>query len=537
MESTSEKASAGLATGVIRLVAGALLTLVGAGAWWGLGSRGLGAKGGAALEVGANPGRRVGVELAPGASHPSAAELSKREALAAGGSAGGVERAPEPAAEPPAEVSARFLDPNGAPLAGVELWSLGAPEVVARSAGDGVVRLALDSGSRSSESVTLAARCAGFAREQRSARLEPGGPLRLGDWVLVPGGGVTGRVVDEDGRGLAEVQVACRKEGLDESQWDGVRRLSLDGLARPGSRALSESDGSFVLADVPAGSVRLVAVAEDRPASVSEPVRVPAGGWASDATIRMEPADGGSLLAGVVLAPDGRALPHAGVRIEGGGTSYSLACDDGGRFELRSTHTEPCDITAADPAGRYREALRRAVRPGTTDLVLRLGEAPALELRVRSREGEPIEHYAVATIAAQGAEVRAFLLESERPGGSLLLGCPSGSFLVEVRASDWKPARLGPFTAGTAPPVLEFWLDPAAGVQGRVTAQGAPLPGARVGLYELNTTNDTHNGFPLRTGTRPEQKDVCDADGRFSLSVEHAGNYCLRAEAPGYALA
>lgn len=534
MESTSERRGLGQGKRAILLTAAALLALIGVSVWWDLGSLARRATERKPIDLGASSALPIGGEDEPRGSGPPTGS-SRREELAVESSAGSAE--PSAMEEASAVVTTRFLDPSGAPVAGVELWSHSTPEAIAHSAGDGVARLALGSEARSSESVTLTARRAGFAREQRSARLEPLVPLRLGDWVLVPGGGLAGRVVDEDGRALAGVQVACRRESLDEAQWAAARRLPLEGLARPGSRDVSSADGSFVLTDVPAGSVQLVGVAEDRPAGLSEPVSVPAGGWASDVVIRMDPADGGSLLAGVVLAPDGRAAPRASVEIDGGGASYSLTCDERGRFELRATHTELCEVTAVDRARRHGEARLHGVRPGTTDLVLRLGEAAGLELLVRSREGEPIEHFAAAAIAARGAKVLAFLPESERPGGRHRLAIPAQAYLVEVRSNGWKPARLGPFEPGATVSSLEFALDPAGGIQGRVTAQGEPVPGARVGLYEQASANDTHNGFPLRTRTRPEREDVCDSDGRFSLSVERLGTYTLRAEAPDHALA
>jgi hypothetical protein len=194
-------------------------------------------------------------------------------------------------------------------------------------------------------------------------------------------------------------------------------------------------------------------------------------------------------------------------------------------------------VTALDPERRYREATRRGVRPGTKDLVLQLAPAPEIELAVRSREGAPIERFAVATIAEEGAVVLAFLAEQDRPGGFMTLGAPAQRFRIEVRANGWMPARLGPFAAESPPARLECRLDPAGGVRGVVVAGGLPVAGATVGLYPAVENDDTYNGFLLRMQPRPENETESGEQGAFLLSVEEAGEYYLRAEAEGYALA
>lgn len=449
-----------------------------------------------------------------------------------------MELEPAHASAPGTSVSARFVDVHGAPIARVELRVAHHSAVTARSGPDGAAELRFDPDLRERLPGTVAfeARGLGFARDQRSATVRPNERLLLGDWVLVLGGSVSGRVVDVDGRGVTEAQVACLREGL-ETDWLARRRDALAGLARPGARALIQPDGSFLIEDVPAGSIRLVAVCEDRPAGVSEPLEVPAGELVSDVTIVMEDADGGTSIAGLVLDPDGRVVPHAEVRIAGGGTSYFITAGEDGRFRVQLGHEKPCDVTALDPERHHREATLQGIVPGTTDLVLRLTLAPEFELLVLSREGVPIERYAVATISARTSEVLAMQLEAERPEGRCAVGVPAQQFSVEVRANGWMAARLGQFSSETPPPRLECRLDPAGGVRGVVEAGGRPVPGARVALYEELRTRETYNGFPLRTSKDPALEAESDTDGRFSLSVERAGIYYLRAEVDGYACA
>ncbi|NOT31018.1 MAG: carboxypeptidase regulatory-like domain-containing protein [Planctomycetes bacterium] len=449
-----------------------------------------------------------------------------------------MELEPAHASLPGSSVSARFVDVHGAPIAQVELRVAHHSEVTARSGPDGVAELRLDPDSRARlpGTVVFEARGLGFARDQRSATVRLNERLLLGDWVLVLGGSVSGWVVDVDGRGVTEAQVACLREGL-ETDWQARRRDTLAGLARPGARALIEPDGSFLLEDVPAGSIRLVAVCEERPAGVSEPLDVPAGELVGDVTIVMGAADGGTSIAGLVLDPDGRVVPYAEVRIASEGTSYSISAGENGRFRVQLGHEKPCEVTAFDPERSHREATLQGIAPGTTDLVLRLVPAPEFELLVLSREGAPIERYAVATISARTSEVLAMQLEAERSEGRCAVSVPAQQFSVEVRANGWMAVRLGPFSAETPPPRLECRLAPAGGVHGVVEAEGSPVPGAWVALYEELGTRETYNGFPLRTSKEPALESESDTDGRFSLSVERAGTYYLRAEVEGYACA
>jgi hypothetical protein len=74
-------------------------------------------------------------------------------------------------------------------------------------------------------------------------------------------------------------------------------------------------------------------------------------------------------------------------------------------------------------------------------------------------------------------------------------------------------------------------------VHGTVEANGEPVVGATVGLYQAVTKNDTHNGFPLRTKPRPAIETESQEHGAFALSVEEDGFYYLRAQAEGHALA
>jgi protocatechuate 3,4-dioxygenase beta subunit len=436
-----------------------------------------------------------------------------------------------------AGVRARFVDERGNPIAGAELRAVGNARAAARSDADGNAELELDALPGAGPlPLSFEARCAGFASDVRRATVGAGERVLLGDWTLVAGGGVEGRVADREGRGLEGVRVACLQADLGEQDFELRRRGSLESLARPGARVRTEPDGSFRLEEVPAGTLRLVAVAEERPAGLSEALEVPAGGWARGVTIELERADGGTAIGGIVLGPDGSPHPDAEIRVAGGGVSHTFSAAPDGRFRVQLGHRSACEVSAFDRERRHREAVLADVVPGTIDLVLRLTSAPEFEVLVLARDGGPLERFAVGTLAALDSEVLAFEPEVERSAGRARLGVPAQDFVVEVRANGWMPARLGPFPAADPPPRVEFRLDPAAGVLGIVEADGRPVSGAWVALYEAQSTRETFNGFPLRTHKDPAVESESDAVGRFTLSVERAGTYYLLAQAEGWAL-
>jgi hypothetical protein len=441
-----------------------------------------------------------------------------------------------PAADPATSttVATRFVDTRGNPVAGAELALAQDPAQLARSGSDGRAELRLDA-ALAGGALGFVARCSGFALERRTATATAGERLLLGDWVLVEAGEIAGRVVGPDGAGLAGVSVACLAAEMTDEEWAMQRRSPLASLARPGAVAVTTAAGSFRLADVPAGTWRLVAVAADRPAARSEPVGVPTGGLVSDVTIRMDTADGGTAIAGIVLDPAGSPLAHAQILLEGGGSSYRFAAGADGRFRRQMSSAKPFTLTALDPEQRHREALARDVRPGTTDLVLRLTAAPEIALSVRGVHGAPIERFGATMLPAGDGLPLYERYEDARPGGLLVLNAPAQDFRIRVRANGWLPTELGPFAAGAPPAELECVLAPAGGVTGIVAAHGRPVADAWVGLYAAATRDDTYNGFPVRVKTVPVNETTSDAEGRFALSVERAGTWYVRVEADGYA--
>lgn len=521
------------------------------GSWW-KGEH----RGGTLPEVGAaDPGGRAPFpeELPPGAGsdRPRRSLLGRQEfeEEPSGGRSAAPGRSDEvsnsqPSARPVGLVSVRFTDERRAPLARVELrvssdrgerggeipgWETQADD-------DGVARLELPMEFRTlpARAITLEACLDGFATDRRVVRTTPGRELWLDDWALAHGGSVEGRVVDSSGRGLANTQVACAREGI-VLDWERDRREALEDLWRPGAQTTSDALGGFRLDHVPAGRILLVAVAPDRPAALSEPVEVPRGGLAVGVRLAMEEADGGTTLTGIVREPGGRAVPHAPLLVVAPGAESRQFAGADGRFELWCDDKQPRDLTALDPVGRLREATRLGVVPGTKDIELCLRAAPELAVRVRTASGAPLERFAVAVLSEARRQALAFFAESERPGGAMVLGAPAQDFSIEVRAGGFQPRRLGPFSGDAPPAEVECVLAPAGELRGVVSAGGRPVAGARVGIQAALERADTYNGFPLRMRPEVEAEVESDAAGAFALGLTRAGTFHVLAEAEGLA--
>jgi hypothetical protein len=525
-----------------RAVVSLVFTLAAAGvAAWALFVRDPSARGMRASEgipAIANSGARAAPELASLLSKDTEAPVL-RQALpfTAAETAGDA-----PASAATTRVVARFVDPRGAPLAGVELRALEL-ELACHSAPDGSAELVLEDGRLAAGGQELAfeAHAAGYAREQRAATVRRGERLHLGVWTLVPSGAVEGRVLDANGRGVGGAEVAALRAELaqgDEAEraWSTARIGTFELVARPGVRAVSDASGAFRLEELPAGALRLVALADDRPSARSEPLELPAGGVVRGVTIELA-TDEGVSIAGIVLDPLGEPAPEAELHIASGGTSYTLHAGRDGRFALRRNHSGSFYVRAVDRARRYREAEQRGVAPGTRDLVLRLGLAPELALVVVGEDAAPVERFGYAVLDARAAETLWAEPEDARRDGRATIAAPAQEFWVEVRANGWMSARAGPFSGEEPPAEHELVLHPAGGLYGVVLAAGAPVAGAWVALFEPTLTHDTFNGFPLRTRKEAAREGESDADGAFALSVEKPGRYCLRVFSEGYALA
>jgi RNA polymerase sigma factor (sigma-70 family) len=487
------------------------------------------------LDVATDPSRDAGRELLPLEDRSMPASLPEETAPVSG------------------EVNhlhARLLDEGGAAIAGAGLRTIRGnrcfPEILAVSGGDGRLQQRLESPRRGSASdpgetfdLELLLAAPGRASVRRHAIWQPGSDVHLGDILLAPGGVIRGRVVDENGTGIAAAWIKLTDEVPAAPQIEQERRAegnwSEEHLLPP---VRSDEQGAFLLEGVPIGFARLCAGADERLATWSAPIEVRAGSESSGVELLLEATDRRDRIEGLVLDPEGLPVPRAKLRYayrslfsKGSGTA---SADAQGRFRIDIRRRIDHDLRASDREGRWSDALLEDVEPGTLDVVLRLVEPSRTRLRVTTT-GDTLERFSVSVRTPEHTHTFAYLPDLIPTEGGIELSLPHEEFVVEVEAPGHAVTVLGPYPADRAPAELHAELDPLPGVRGIVRAGSRAIAGVEISLHQLARDRIEHNGFPVTVDPSSRASGTTGADGRFSLTLRRAGTFLLRAEAAGFA--
>ena len=405
----------------------------------------------------------------------------------------------------------------------------------------------------------------GYASEERTAVCEQGRTTHLGRIDLVPGGAVSGRIVDERGVGIADCRVTLGSIDQPFSQLEAERlRPAPDGIPS----ASSDAQGRFRLLGVAEGMTRLWAHAAGWQAGYTPPLEVRAGQESTGVELVLELLAPENLLRGIVLDPQGSPVPHARIdfrhAVNGGQhvSSGDTNADRDGRFEFRLPPDARSWLRATDPAGRWNAGTLSDVANGAGELVLQLREAREVELAVTTRSRTPVVEFAVelrgvdalarledlaeelgperaAEVLAEMAPRLGGLPRAEHAGGRARLALPEEPFVLRVLAPAHRVFQLGPLEPAQVGTTLECTLEPVPGLAGVVLRGGAPVSDVRVELRAEveDGMKVVADGYRVRMHPDALDETRTDAEGRFLLTARAAGSYFVRAEPETGALA
>lgn len=439
-----------------------------------------------------------------------------------------------PSAASEATLDVRLLGQGRALAGGSLVVRLASERFEARAGSDGLASSTFALAEPSAK-VRVELHAFGYASVAREAVCEAGRTTHLGRIELVPGGAVSGRIVDERGVGLADVLLTL---GSLEDPYPQLEMARLEPPSGEVPSATSDAGGSFRLLGAPAGMVRLWGHAKGYLASYSPPLEVRAGQESGGIELVLASLAPENRLRGIVLDPSGGPVP--GARLEfrhslSGGSrvqSGEKKADAAGRFEFLLAADARTTLTAHDPEGRHGPATLADLANGERELVLALREVRRVELLVESGGEAWLGPYALELRSADGETRLGGLARAEHPEGRAAFVLPDEPFLVRVLASGHRVGELGPLDPTRVGAALRCALEPVAGLAGIVTSGGVPAGGVRVKLQKA-VAPDTEleaNGYRLRVWPEVLDEVRSDAEGRFLLTPRAAGSYYVRAE-------
>ncbi len=453
-----------------------------------------------------------------------------------------------------ATLSARFVTAAGRPIPGATLTSLDrsgtgeckpeeAPTAV--SDGNGRVELVLRDSDRShkrgqrveltpgSWDPVIEAGGRGWARIALHPTATLGTHVSMGYVVLHEGADAHGRCLAADGAPLAGLWVELIRPDLTLAERDAVRSgayWTSDQVAR----ARTAADGSFALRGVPVGTFRIHVDAHGWQPAISDAfdLRTADDLTLPDLVLRRNERT----IRGVVLFPDGTPCGSADIEwtFDEEGIWVGGNTQDDGSFLIAPRSDRPVDLCATSNRKVLGDGLALAVAPGTDGVVLQLTEPRWIDVLVTDEQGEPIEHYELASLLAgqeSGSSER-----TARPGGRSKALARARPTIVRVAATGRVTQERGPFTLVDAPESLTIVLTRAALVSGTVRRDGEPVAGIDLRLSPvLEAPRTRRDGFPQRVG-EDLASAITDAKGEFTIGAQRAGRYVIWGRLPDQTL-
>ncbi|MBN8470941.1 carboxypeptidase regulatory-like domain-containing protein [Corallococcus exiguus] len=334
---------------------------------------------------------------------------------------------------------------------------------------------------------------------------------------------ITGRVVDEDGAPLSNVQVTVLHTST--ARYFDTR---------------TGADGRFSLGPLPEDAYGLLAAS---PGRITAWMREVATGPLLEDVVLYAPRR----IVGTVL--DGEH-PVAGATVTEVDSGRVATTDAQGRFALEGLSPDDYTLEAEQGGLLAREPVTLPEDQREVQVTLRLGTTFFVEATVRDTAGKPVAHAEVnADLPSEfsehyGAPIFQPLGRTDEDGRIRLgpLRARDYTFLVVAdRLMDLTAVR----TAAASGPPLEFVLSPAVLVEGIVTdAAGQPVVDASLSLQPPARKRPADAPPPVYARSfilvhPPREVPVTfdatsDAEGHFAIKVDQALSGTLTVEADGY---
>jgi len=388
----------------------------------------------------------------------------------------------------------------------------------------------------------------------------PGEVVDLGDVRLDPYVIFTGRVVDEDGTGVAGARIRATNlpsiiftfgvqdvrpgftVAFQEDVNDDWRVAPIPAWATrlverfPVPATRSEDDGTFRLEGVPIGMATVLVDKQDLLSLVHGPVPTGNAGERHIGDLRLKR---GQVLTGRVAdmlddpVPNAEILAGPLLELAPAAVLAPVATTDAeGRFEARGLpDTE--HVVAARPKGGVEWTIVTGVEPGYDDALIRIGSTHHITVIARNGAGEVLKRPSLAVQPVTGIPLHPLLVPSislagrvtyKEDGSVLIDELDPGKYSVLARAKGYTIGKsVADLTRGPARVELVLAEDQSAVVQVVEAGSGEPVHYAMVGIFDLGA-GDEMKKVPLsnrRTG--PEGRVEFDGltNGQYRVSVLH----------------
>jgi carboxypeptidase family protein len=424
-------------------------------------------------------------------------------------------------------IRGRVREGSGGPVAEAMVWAshttpgeiVESDPVEARTEADGSFVLAgLEEGRHQ-----LSARASGYAPLIHAVVADAG--AEGVELVLVPGGSITGTVVDEQDRPIDSFRVGADSTGR--------------GPSGRSPREVASPAGRFLIEDLPEGPYVVKATVTGATTATASGVRVVAGAVTDVGKLTV---GRGGTVKGVVIDATGEGIPGALLRVRQAVSNPWRAgeqqgeSDVNGAFEVTGVPLGRVNLLASHPSFAPSGVSGLDVDParGPTESRLALARGGRVEGVARRRDGASIPGTRMSVVPVPATRVDAFDLVP-------VPSQPDGTFVADhVPAGRASVSLLGESAPGQFVSLVSREVDVVEDqtvavdlstrevlVTGTVTRGAQPFPGVRLtvsGDTVMAFTSDTATGVPgPRSG--PE---------RMAATTREDGTYELIANEPGH---